>query len=185
MQQHADSSDGEFIAAVRRGETEAFRVLVERYERQVAATVIGMLGAGPEAQDVGQEVFVRFYRSLGGFRAEASVATYLTRIAMNLSYNEIARRRKRRGRAGGGDAVLAAMVDETDRTAGGPERAEIRQAILELEPQFRAVVVLRLVKGHTTEETARILKVPQGTVLSRLWRAQRILAERLKEYAER
>jgi RNA polymerase sigma-70 factor (ECF subfamily) len=182
---YADKTDAELIAEVRNGRTEAFRGLVERYEGQVAATVIGMLGQGAEVQDVGQEVFVRFYRSLEGFRGEAALGTYLTRIAMNLCYNEIGRRMKQRERAGGGEAALLGLVDVDDRTGSGPERSDIRQAILALDTKFRSVVVLRLVKGHTTEETAHILGVPMGTVLSRLSRAQKMLAERLREYETR
>jgi len=62
----------------------------------VAATVIGMLGHCPEAEDIGQETFIRFYKSLDKFRGDASVGTYLTRIAINLSLNEIKRRRRQR-----------------------------------------------------------------------------------------
>ncbi len=180
-----DKNDAELIAEVRGGRADAFRGLVERYERQVAATVIGMLGVGAEAQDVGQEVFVRFYRSLDRFRGDSAVGTYLTRIAMNLCYNEIRRRGTRRDRAGGGAATLAGLVDTADSTGSGPERREIRQAIQRLDPKFRSVVVLRLVKGHTTKETAKVLGIPLGTVLSRLSRAQKMLAEELKDYAER
>ena len=178
-----DTSDTELIALVCTGRLEAFRGLVERYERQIAATVIGMLGPGAEAQDVGQEVFVRFYRNLDRFRGEAQVGTYITRIAMNLSYNAIKRRRKERERVAGSDRVLADLVDTKDSTGVGPEREDVRRAILKLDAKFRSVVVLRLIQGYTTAETARILGVPLGTVLSRLSRAQRTLAELLAEYA--
>ncbi|SVD24097.1 uncharacterized protein METZ01_LOCUS376951, partial [marine metagenome] len=80
-----ESTDTAFIDRAREGDETAFRVLVERYEPQVAATVVGMLGPGDEADDVGQETFVRFYRALAKFRGDAALGTYLTRIAMNLS----------------------------------------------------------------------------------------------------
>ena len=69
---------------------------MRRYESKVAATVVGMLGAGNEADDVGQETFIRFYNALKNFREEASVGTYITRIAINLSLNELRRRKRRR-----------------------------------------------------------------------------------------
>ena len=77
------------------GDEHAFKELVKKYEPLVAATVIGMLGNCPEADDVGQETFIRFYKSLQTFRGESSVGTFLTRIAINLSLNELKRRRRK------------------------------------------------------------------------------------------
>ena len=71
----ADSSDAELIARARDGDDLAFRTIVERYEPVVAATVIGMLGRGDDADDVGQETFIRFYRALRDFRG-GTVASF-------------------------------------------------------------------------------------------------------------
>ena len=92
------STDVECIACAKTGDDQAFRQLVERYEGQVAATVVGMLGAGAEAEDVGQDVFIRFYESLDKFRGDSAVGTYLTRIAINLSLNAVERRKRMRWR---------------------------------------------------------------------------------------
>src|SRR5215207_4833149 len=89
-----DLTDQELIGRARAGDERAFRLLVERFEPVVAATVTGMLGPGDDADDVGQETFIRFYRALGDFRGEASVKTYLRRIAVNLSLNALKRRRR-------------------------------------------------------------------------------------------
>jgi len=70
------------ISLARDGNKDAFRELVTKYEPQIAGTVIGMLGPGPEAEDIGQETFIRLYRSLPKFRGESSFSTYLTRIAI-------------------------------------------------------------------------------------------------------
>ncbi|NIR47450.1 sigma-70 family RNA polymerase sigma factor, partial [candidate division KSB1 bacterium] len=88
-------TDRELIDNVRAGDSQAFEQLVKRYESQVAATVIGMLGSCQEADDVGQEVFIRFYKAIHQFREEARLGTYLTRIAINLSLNELKRRKRR------------------------------------------------------------------------------------------
>ncbi len=87
-------SDIELIEKTKAGDQRAFGQLVSRHQSRVAATVIGMLGNSPEADDIGQEVFVRFYRSIVSFRGEANLSTYLTRIAINLSLNELKRRKK-------------------------------------------------------------------------------------------
>lgn len=173
-------TDHELIDAARGGDERAFEELVRRHERLVAASVVGMLGPGPEARDVGQETFVRFFESLDRFRKESSLGTYLVRIAINLSLNELERRRKRRERYVDDPAAL----EELAGSEPGPDRIleqeRLRKALLALEPDFRAVVVLRLRQGFSTEETARILGVPQGTVLSRLSRAQKTLRDILR-----
>jgi RNA polymerase sigma-70 factor (ECF subfamily) len=177
----AEPSEAELVDRARAGDEAAFRALVVRYEPLVAATATGMLGRGPEAEDVGQETFVRFWRSLDRFRGDSTVGTYLTRIAMNLSLNVLKRRTRMRRWFPGGD-----LPDRPDPAAGASrevERSEtarlVGDAIRTLAPPHRAVVVLRLVQGLSTAETAAALGIPTGTVLSRLSRAQRRLREKL------
>lgn len=171
-----DITDESLIEDARSGNDNAFKELVERYESRVAATVIGMLGKCGEAEDVGQETFVRFYRSLKDFRGQSGVGTYITRIAMNLSLNEL-KRRKRRSMLfffKTPEELQEIPAEESAREYRG-ERETVRLAIGKLPPDFRAVVVLRMIDGYSTKETAEILKVPLGTVLSRLARAQKKL----------
>ncbi len=176
-------TDEQLIQATLQGDERAFRELIKRYESRVASTVIGMLGASPEAEDVGQETFIRFYNNLKNFRGEASVGTYLTQIAINLSLNEL-KRRKRKSLL-----FFRRLSDEDRDIPDGDERREfddrqelVQWAIRQLDPKFRSVVVLRLIDGYSTAETANILKLPQGTVLSRLARAQKKLKELLSPY---
>jgi RNA polymerase sigma-70 factor (ECF subfamily) len=178
-----DRTDKELIRAARDGDEKAFMELVKRYEPRVASTVISMLGNCPEAEDVGQETFIRFYRALGSFRGESGVGTYLTRIAINLSLNELKRRKRR-------FSLFRKMdPEELDRVPDNKpsmppieDREAINWALRKLEPGYRAVLVLRLVNGYSTEETARILKIPVGTVLSRLARGQSKMRHTLKRY---
>ncbi|NQT96227.1 MAG: RNA polymerase sigma factor [Candidatus Marinimicrobia bacterium] len=166
----------ELVAAARSGDHNAFRELVRLLEPRVAATVIGMLGHCQEAEDVGQETFIRFYNALDKFRCEAKVETYVTRIAINLSLNELKRRQRK--------ALLFVDQPEADlENLSNREIVEIdrdtqttvRLAVRQLAPRFRAVIVLRLIDGYSTRETAEILNLPIGTVLSRLSRAQKKL----------
>ena len=181
-----DAPDSDLIEQTRSGNTDAFRVLVRRYEAVVAATVIGMLGRCPEAQDVGQQVFIRFFRSINDFRGDASLKTYLTRIAINLSLNELKRRRRSVERF----SALDEQLDEP-ATADWNDDAEIEKsekvrlvnaAIDRLDDPFKSVVVLRMIHGYSVKETAELLDVPSGTVLSRLARAQKKLAAILAPY---
>lgn len=195
-----DPPDEALLARARSGDERAFAAIVARHEGRVAATAIGMLGPGDEAEEVGQETFIRLYRSLDRFRGDASLATYLTRIAMNLSLTALRRRRSWLARfvpaaagpappeptgprtgprieamsdAGGGDALESLVREE--------RRERVRAALEELKPEHRAVVVLRWIEGLSTRETADALGVPEGTVMSRLYRAMDRLETALED----
>ncbi len=176
-------TDDQLIQASREGDEQAFKELIKRYESRVASTVIGMLGNCPEAEDVGQETFIRFFNNLKNFRGDASVGTYLTRIAINLSLNEL-KRRKRKSliffrKLSDDDFDIP---DENGNTGFDDNKELVQQAIQKLEPKFRSVIVLRLMDGYSTSETAEILKLPLGTVLSRLARAQQKLKDILMPF---
>jgi RNA polymerase sigma-70 factor (ECF subfamily) len=177
-------TDDKLIQQYHEGDEGAFKELIKRYESRVAATVFGMLGNCPEAYDVGQETFIRFHQSLDKFRGDASVGTYLTRIAINLSLNELKRRKRRDSLFKQSDSENSELeIPDSEATSEyNGEQELVRNAIQKLEPKFRAVVVLRLMDGYSTKETAKILKLPVGTVLSRLARAQKKLKEILSPY---
>jgi len=170
--------DKKLISLARDGDKDAFRELIIKYEPQIAGTVIGMLGPGPEAEDVGQETFVRFYRSLPKFRGESSLSTYLTRIAINLCLNAL-RKRKIRKMVFFQKTKTAASQSREPINADSLFMAKelINKGLQMLDNRFRTVIILRYMNGHTSEETAEILNIPQGTVMSRLARGM----DRLKE----
>lgn len=162
------------------GNQAAFKELVQRYESQVAATVVGMLGNGAEAEDVGQEVFIRFYRSLEKFRGESALGTYLTRIAINLSLNAIKKRKRRNILSMFNSSEDSPEMQIPEQGLGQEERdtqAMVQSCLQQLDPQFRSVLILRMIEGYSTKETADILELPLGTVLSRLSRGQKKLKE--------
>ncbi len=176
-------TDSELIDEARLGDHRAFRQLVERYEPRVATTVTAMLGRNAEAEDVGQETFIRFYRALHSFRGDSSVSTYLNRIAINLSLNALKRRKRFFARFQQTDEQTLASKYISTPAFDNSENAElIQKAILQLKPAFRAVIVLRLIEGYSTKETAELLNLPIGTVLSRLSRAQLKLRDSLRPY---
>jgi len=172
----AEQSDEMLVESSRAGDLAAFKILVLRHEGKVAGVVRSMLGVTPEAEDVGQEVFIRFYEALRKFRGDSSVGTYLTRIAINLSLNEIKRRKRR--------FSIFSNEEEGWHKGETDDRKDMNEMITyefnRLEPDFRSVATLRLVEGYTTEETATILGIPFGTVLSRLARAQKKLRTALE-----
>ena len=180
-------TDEELLERARAGDDRAFRALVERYESVVAATAIGMLGPGADAEEVGQVTFVRFYRALDQFRGDASLGTYLTRIAMNLSLNALKRRKRWHERFVSRDRYEyfeEPAHDESDDIDLRDRTELVRAAVHQLPEPFRAVVVLRMMRGFSTRETADLLNIPLGTVLSRLSRAQDKLRVLLAPYIQ-
>lgn len=178
-------SDLDLVERARGGDDGAFRALVERYEAQVAATVVGMLGPGPDAEEVGQDAFVRFYQALHRFRGDSTVGTYVTRIAINLALNASRRRQRDRwrfwSRDRDDDPAPDPAVDGRDTVDQAERHRLVQRAVQELKPDHRAVVVLRLIEGYSTRETAELLEIPEGTVLSRLSRGMQNLKKILQE----
>lgn len=166
------STDAELVELATEGDEAAFKMLMHRHKDQVLATVLGMLGNSTEAYDVSQEVFINFYKNLKKFRGEAALSTYLTRIAVNLSLNELKRRKKKQQRFGLFGKKELRLEDTSQNPKNIDTKQQIQQALQLLDEDLRAVVVLRLIDGYSTKETADILKIPQGTVLSRLSRGR-------------
>lgn len=164
---------------------EAFSMLVKRHESRVAQTVKGMLGNNPEAEDIGQEVFIRFYKNIDQFKGDAKLSTYLTRIAINLSLNALKKRKRRQllGLERGDYDQLPDISDDGESQNQRDIKGWVHQALQQLSPGFKSVIVLRLIEGYSTQETAQILSIPEGTVLSRLARAQKKMKDILTSLA--
>lgn len=165
-----ETSDEVLIGKSKTGDMTAFKMLVIRHEGKVAGVVRSMLGETPESEDVGQEVFIRFYDALNKFRGDSQVGTYLVRIAINLSLNELKRKKRASSRFATMDAAANQGIENMMDL-----KEQLQYEFSRLDPEFQAVATLRLIEGYSTEETAEILGIPLGTVLSRLARAQQKL----------
>jgi len=176
------AGDDELVKASLDGDKLAFGEIVNRYRKMVARTVKGMLGDSVYSEDIGQEVFINLYNSLPGFRGEAKLSTYIQRIAVNLTLNEIKRRKRFFSMFSHKGNEEMSEVEIAD--SGTEEKVEakeiVNKALSGLDPKFRIIVTMRLLQGYSTKETAEILNLPLGTVLSRLSRAQEQLREKLK-----
>jgi len=183
--------DAALVALARGGDAAAVWLITKRNNRRLYRVARAVLGDDHEAEDVVQETYIRAFAKLGGFRAEASLSTWLTRIAVN----EALGRRRRRRRTVDLDAVDEAAREGDARMAmfpmfrvSDPEaeaaRSEVRRllerAIDRLPESFRIVFVMRAVEGMSTEETAAHLGLREETVKSRLHRAKRRMREQLE-----
>ncbi|MDR3638717.1 MAG: sigma-70 family RNA polymerase sigma factor [Isosphaeraceae bacterium] len=173
------------IDACRAGRTEAFGVLVSRYQDRLYPTVLRLAGCAEDAQDLMQEAFLRAFQKLDRFHGESSFYTWVYRIAVNLTLSSHRRRRvaaRRRDESRG--HTLETACDPRDNDPSAPlERSErdrlIQNALNSLAPDHRAVVVMKEFDGLRYEEIGAILGVPVGTVRSRLHRARCELRDRL------
>ncbi|MBS0011642.1 MAG: RNA polymerase sigma factor [Bacteroidales bacterium] len=181
---YINSDDQDLVRRTLDGDNMAFSEIIRRYENMVARTVKNMLGDIQQAEDVGQDTFIRLYKSLRDFRGDSKLSTYLQRIAINQSLNEI--RRKKRFlslfyRSDDTEDMSEIELVTDDEETKKDIKDYVSLAISKLEPDFRSVVILRTIHGYSTKETAEILELPLGTVLSRLSRAKEHLKELLND----
>ena len=188
------------IAQLKAGSEEAFAQLIATYHQPIYSLIARTVPAGSDAADVTQEVFVKIYRGISGFHGEASLRTWIYRIALHEASNQRrwwSRHRRQEvtieadlGDSGDGQPLCLkdTLIDEHESPFEQAVQSEIHekvQAGLQQIPEvFRAVVVLRDLEGFTYEEIAEILNVNLGTVKSRLMRGRAHLKAQLAPYAE-
>jgi RNA polymerase sigma-70 factor (ECF subfamily) len=181
----SSTPDQELIERARKGDGRAFDELVGRHERRVFAIALRICRHREDALDVTQDVFVTALRSLGSFRGDAQLSTWLHRVAVNASLDVVRRRSRRES------SSLEEMVEQPS-AAEGPESSaidavrasEVHKALGRLAPDHRALIVLHDLQGQDYAECAAALEIPVGTVKSRLHRARLQLARALGHLRE-
>lgn len=185
----AAEQDIAWMERVKKGDTEAFRLLIETHQSRVIGTAAKMLGDDSDAEDIAQQVFIRVWNSAARYQPSAKFTTWLFTITRNLVFNELLRRKRRPAvpmerREDGQEIQIAdadglspsaAMLDEELQTA-------IRQAIDALPEAQRMAVVLRRYEALSYEEIAGVLHLSVPAVKSILFRARTDLRERLQKY---
>ena len=187
-----DDPDVEMVRAVLGGDPEAYRVLVERYERRIYHVVYGMVRSQEDARDLAQDCFVKAFQNLHRFRLESKFYTWLCRIAMNLSIDHLRKMKHRthaafddeRGASEGAQVVrLSSRRDNpSENVARQQVYRQIMDAVESLPDDQKQVLVLRELEDMPYREIADILDIPEGTVMSRLYYARRRLQELLSEH---
>jgi len=175
----------EWMARIRDGDMEAFRLLVEAHQSRVINTISKLLGSDAEAEDLAQQVFIRVWRSAARYQPTAKFTTWLFRITRNLVFNEL-RRRKHFADQGEDSPEPAERAErEPDRVLLEDElQKAIQTAIQELPEAQRMAIVLRRYEEMPYEEIARVMGTTVPAVKSILFRARAELRERLAKYLE-
>ncbi len=171
-----NESDEVLIAAVKNGDCEAFAQLIERYKMSVYRLIYRMVYNRDDAEDLVQEVFIKAYRGIKGFRAGSKFFPWLSKIAVNHTINFIKRERRV-------DIQPLEWVQNCADNTGDPVQVvknkmlkeRIAKAVMQLPDDYRAVLVLRVEEQLSYEEISQALGIPRGTVMSRLARARQLL----------
>lgn len=184
----------ELIKRCQQGDADAFDELVEKYQSQIINIAYGMLSNTEDAYDAAQEVFVRIYKSIGGFKGKSSLSTWVYRIVSNVC-NDMLRKRQRSASVVSINSVRDNDDDkELDIVDDAPTPEELlelseaqrtlRLAISELSAEYREIITLSDIEQLRYEEIADILRCPVGTVKSRLNRARNALKKKLLKKRE-
>jgi RNA polymerase sigma-70 factor, ECF subfamily len=186
-------TDEAVVERVLNGETDAFGILVQRYQDRVYSAIRNYVGHGEDALDLTQDVFVKAFAGLNSFRGNSAFYTWLYRIAMNTAVDFLRKRPALR---------MASLDDEVLREIGfepiakdpmsDPERTAceliqagvLRNAIAKLSHKLKTALVLHDIEGLSQEEVAEILNCPVGTVKSRVSRARMEIRSMLAHFVE-
>jgi RNA polymerase sigma-70 factor (ECF subfamily) len=189
------ASDQDLVRAALGGSEQAFRALVERYQRGVFSLVTRLLMNRQDAEDVAQEAFVKAFTRLDTYDPGYKFSNWLFKIAHNTALDTL-RKRAAEPRVVESETTdpsepvrdQLSMLPDTRTRAPDEEaamaelRANIDRALARMRPEYRAVVVLRHLEGRDYEDMAEILGLPLGTVKTFLFRARRELARHLEQH---
>jgi RNA polymerase sigma-70 factor (ECF subfamily) len=157
--------------------------LVDRYQRRIYAVIYRMVGRHSETDDLCQETFLQIFRGLPGFRSGTNLDSWVYRIAMNVSIDYLRRAGKNRKLK---EELRWVAPSEAPREGISPETAgAVRQAIDELPPEQKSVLVLRIFEGLSHEEIAKIVDAPVATVRWRLFSSLEKLGSVLEPHGDR
>jgi RNA polymerase sigma-70 factor (ECF subfamily) len=168
----ARDDDTMLVEACLRGNRQAFDELVDRYEGPLFSAAYRITGSAEDAMDATQNAFVNAYEKLHTFDPSYRFFSWIYRIAVNESLNLVGRRKEK-----------TELEEETPTKSRGPAeildsteaRGVLNQALLELEPHYRTVIVLKHLEGFSYREIAELLEIPERTIKSRLFTARQRL----------
>ncbi|HEV2296277.1 MAG TPA: sigma-70 family RNA polymerase sigma factor [Tepidisphaeraceae bacterium] len=198
------TTDEELFRKAQAGDRGAYGQIAIRYQHRLYNAIVRMIGDREEARELTQETLVRGLSKIESFRGESQPYTWLFRIAVNLSISRLRKVQRRRtfslnapgrnnGRPGYDEDQAAGLVERIrSKDEPGPgEQAEQRErgeqvvaALGRLDPEYRAVLVMRDIEGFDYQQMADVLGLPLGTLKSRLFRARLALRDELKGYVK-
>jgi RNA polymerase sigma-70 factor, ECF subfamily len=174
--------DGIIVERVVAGDTELFRTLVERHQRAVYGLGLSFFRNTEDAADFTQDVFLKAFRSLASFQGRSRFSTWLYRIAYNAAVNNLKRRKEYRSLAE--DAEIPDFDGPERRTLRAFARDAVSGAVAELPERYRICVDLYFFYDRSYPEIEAVTGFPVNTIKSHVFRAKKLLRERLRDEAE-
>ncbi len=186
----AELTEKELISLLKKGDRDAFNELVARYQSKVINISYNLLSDSEDALDASQEVFIKIYRNISTFRESSSLSTWIYRITVNICRDTLRKRQR--------TADTVSITGEDDETQDIPDTGSspelmtehtelqlaVRRAIAELSEEYKTVLTLCDIEGMSYDDISAILRIPTGTVKSRLNRARAALRKKISENRE-
>jgi RNA polymerase sigma-70 factor, ECF subfamily len=192
----ADVSELDLVKRCQAGESDAFDELVVRYRTRVFGMIYNMVHNEQDAWDLAQDSFVKAWKSIKRFRGQSSFYTWIYRIVMNVTIDSLRKKQIKGAGAEFDDSIQLKEIDPASKTVPKPDampyenmqrseiRAQINQAISQLTPEHRAVILMKEIEDMQYHEIAEALGCSIGTVMSRLFYARKRLQALLQDVYE-
>ena len=192
----ADVSELDLVKRCQAGQTEAFDELVVRYRTRIYGMIYNMVHNEQDAWDLAQDSFVKAWNSIKRFRGQSSFYTWIYRIVMNVTIDWLRKKQVKGAGTEFDDAIQLKEIEPASRTVPKPDalpyermerseiRAQIDNAIAQLSPEHRAVILMKETEDMQYHEIAEALGCSIGTVMSRLFYARKKLQNLLRDVYE-
>lgn len=180
----ANITEEELIRLCKQGDVDSFQLLYNQFKDRIFSTAMRMLGNPQDAEDATQDIFIQVFRHINTFRGDASLSTWIYKIALNTCYNKL-----KKTRYNDNDPESLSDSDNQNFTIDYNEKPStiqwfIEQEVTRLPARYRSVFILHEIEGFTHEEIAQIMNIAAGTSKSHLSMAKLILRKKLIPYLE-
>jgi len=190
-----DPTDEQLVDRTKAGDARAFDELVVRLSPRLYGLIYNMTSSHEDTNDLLQEVFAKAYRSIRGFQAKSSFYTWMHTISVNMTFNFLKKRNRRKtmslddvdnGILNDPDFIAATSNGDPSHSANlGELQKKLNESMMKLSHEHRAVVTMFDIQGMPHAEIAKILKISEGTVRSRLFYAHKQLQNHLQEFIKK
>ena len=169
--------DNELVGLVKAGNTDAFRLLVDRHSNKAYWTAYNIVHSHEDSQDIAQEAFVRVYRFLERYDPSQRFTTWFYQIVVNLSIDALRRRKPPSARLENVPEAATDQLGPTQKVELQEKQEKVHEVLSGLPEQYRVILVLRDIEGLPSRDVAKVLNMNHATVRWRLHRARAIFKE--------
>lgn len=190
-----DPTDDQLVDRTKAGDARAFDKLVVRFSPRLYGLIYNMTSSHEDTNDLLQEVFAKAYRSIRGFQGKSSFYTWMHTISVNMTINFLKKRNRRKtmslddvdnGILNDPDFIAATSNGDPSHSANLVElQKKLNESMMKLSHEHRAVVTMFDIQGMPHADIAKILKISEGTVRSRLFYAHKQLQNHLQEFIKK